>query len=198
MAVCNREKEVTMDREVKINRSAVPLTLQVVAAIVLIKLFASVITTALLVFTNRVMTGWIVLGLGFLSLVEIIMLGVVLVNMTIHWLGRKYELRGRHLAVTEQFITVNEKMYELTNLRSVDLKQSWFGRYFKYGDIELAFAMPGEPLTVTLYDVHLPQKTESIFEAILDENSRAPQPYYQEEVAMPRPAYRGTPASQAH
>lgn len=64
-------------------------------------------------------------------------------TVSFHWIGKSYQVTKKHLVQREGIINCIEKIYDLNNVRSVTINQSFLGRWFRFGDILIETSAPG-------------------------------------------------------
>ncbi len=87
--------------------------------------------------------------------------------ITLKWIGSFGYMVGHHLVIHRGIVTVDEKVYELNNLRTIAVEQGVLGRWFNYGDIMLTIAQAGVQEQVRLVGIADPRKYEKQFEQFL-------------------------------
>jgi membrane protein YdbS with pleckstrin-like domain len=95
-----------------------------------------------------------------------IFITVVLLRTVLNWLGTSYLISGHHLLTHQGIYSVTEKVYELEQLKAVDVHQDWLGRRFHYGTITLALSAHGYNERIELYDIAEPDKYEQVLAAV--------------------------------
>ena len=80
------------------------------------------------------------------------------------WAGRAYYLSGHHLFERLGLVNITETTYELSQVKSVIVHQSWLGRRFNYGTIKLSFAGSDKQQEIMLRDVNNPMKYKRYFD----------------------------------
>lgn len=99
-----------------------------------------------------------------------IVISSVVVQLFAHWAGRSYYITGSHLIQRLGLINITETTFELSQLKSVVMKQGWFGRRFNYGTITLAFTFAAygeEQGGVTLHEITNPHRYKQYFDQYL-------------------------------
>ena len=88
-----------------------------------------------------------------------------IIQLFSQWAGQSYFLHGHHLVERLGLVNITEKTYELSQVKSVEMRQTWFARRFNYGTIKLSFASASKkPQEVILADVTNPMKYKSYFD----------------------------------
>lgn len=95
-----------------------------------------------------------ILFLLFANTVKYLFLSALIVQMFGDWVGRAYYLSGHHLIERLGLVNVTETTYELSQVKSVIVKQSWLARRFNFGTIVLSFAGGGKEKEVVLRDIN--------------------------------------------
>ena len=94
----------------------------------------------------------------------------VVIQLFTQWAGRSYYITGSHLIQRLGLINITETTFELSQLKSVVMKQGWLGRRFNYGTITLAFTFAAygeEHGGVTLHEVTNPHRYKQYFDQYL-------------------------------
>lgn len=80
-----------------------------------------------------------------------------------HWVGNSYHITKEHLVHRKGIINCIEKIYDLDIIRSVSIQQSWLGKIFKYGTVNIEIsASGGYTDQVILFGVSNPQQYEKM------------------------------------
>lgn len=79
------------------------------------------------------------------------------------WVGNSYHITPKHLIHHEGILNCIEKIYDLDIVRSISIQQSWLGKIFKYGTVNIEIsASGGYTDQVTLSGVSKPQQYEKM------------------------------------
>ncbi len=79
------------------------------------------------------------------------------------WVGNSYFITEKHLVRHEGILNCIEKIYDLNIVRSISIQQSWFGKIFKYGSVNIEISASGGYTDhVTLSGVSNPQQYEKV------------------------------------
>ncbi len=79
------------------------------------------------------------------------------------WVGNSYHITPRHLVHHQGIMNCIEKIYDLDIVRSVSIQQSWLGKIFRYGTVNIEIsASGGYTDQVTLFGVTNPQQYEKM------------------------------------
>ncbi len=79
------------------------------------------------------------------------------------WVGNSYQITKRHLVHNMGIMNYTEKIYDLNIIRSISIQQSWIGKIFKYGTVNIEIsASGGYTDKVTLFGVPNPQQYENM------------------------------------
>ncbi len=97
---------------------------------------------------------------------------VMLLFVTLHWLTTNYYITREHVIRYAGIMSVDEHIFELSHLRSVELHQSWFGRLCHYGNITLRFAVSGYHEDLTMREIAYPK----LYERALKKHIREKKP----------------------
>jgi len=84
-------------------------------------------------------------------------------TVVFRWLGRSYHITQKHLVQREGIMNCVEKIYDLDIIRSVSIQQSWIGRIFRFGTVNIDIsASGGYTDQATLSGVSDPQQYEKM------------------------------------
>jgi uncharacterized membrane protein YdbT with pleckstrin-like domain len=97
-----------------------------------------------------------------LVLKALILVGLIIRSST-SWTQHSYYLTERQLIHRRGIANIEEKVYELDNIRHVRLIQDFIGRQFDFGHIELLVATAGLTETITLADLKNPEHFKNVF-----------------------------------
>lgn len=79
------------------------------------------------------------------------------------WVGNSYQITRRHLIHSMGIMNCTEKTYDLNIIRSISIQQSWVGKIFNYGTVNIEIsASGGYTDQVTLFSVPTPKKYENM------------------------------------
>jgi uncharacterized membrane protein YdbT with pleckstrin-like domain len=81
-------------------------------------------------------------------------------SVLLHWLNRKYYFETTHLIVRKGIFKTTERIYDLTNLKSVVVTQGILGKIFHYGTISIEITSPGLTEEADLTEIPHPHKIE--------------------------------------
>jgi membrane protein YdbS with pleckstrin-like domain len=87
----------------------------------------------------------------------------VLIRAATSWTQHSYYLTERQLIHRRGIATIDEKIYELDNIRHVHLHQDFLGRQFDFGHLELLVATAGLTETIRLTDLKNPEHFKNVF-----------------------------------
>lgn len=94
----------------------------------------------------------------------------LILNVTLAWANNVYYMNGegKHLIKRTGIINIKEDVYEFNTVRSLTVNQSWLGRIFHYGDVELkTSASGGYQVIVSINGIQNPQKYEEMIKQCL-------------------------------
>ncbi|MBI4038733.1 PH domain-containing protein [Candidatus Daviesbacteria bacterium] len=84
-------------------------------------------------------------------------------SIVFRWVGNSYFITQKHLVRHEGIINCIEKIYDLDIIRSISIQQSWLGKIFRYGSVNIEIsASGGYTDQVTLNGVTNPQQYEKM------------------------------------
>lgn len=105
-----------------------------------------------------------VLFLLLAHLTTYFLITVMVIKLFAGWTGRAYYLSGHHLIERLGLINITQTTYELSQIKSVIVYQSWLARRFNYGTIKLSFAGSGEQQKITMCDITDPMRYKQYIE----------------------------------
>jgi len=101
--------------------------------------------------------------LTFLHLVKTTLQVWGISAIVFRWVGNTYHITDKHLVHHEGIINCIEKIYDMDIIRSISIQQSWLGKIFKYGTVNIEIsASGGYTDQVTLGGVSNPQQYEKM------------------------------------
>lgn len=84
-------------------------------------------------------------------------------TIVFQWVGNSYHITPKHLVHHQGIMNCIEKIYDLDIVRSISIQQSWLGKIFKYGTVNIEIsASGGYTDQVTLFGVSNPQQYEKM------------------------------------
>jgi membrane protein YdbS with pleckstrin-like domain len=90
-------------------------------------------------------------------------LAILVMRAATNWTQHSYYLTERQLLHRRGIVNIEEKVYELDNIRHVRLIQDFIGRQFDFGHLELLIATAGLTETIRLTDLKNPEHFKSVF-----------------------------------
>ena len=106
------------------------------------------------------MTAYI---LTFLHLAKTVLQVWGISAIVFRWIGNSYYITEKHLVHHEGILNCLEKIYDLDIVRSISIQQSWLGKLFKYGSVNIEIsASGGYTDQVTLNGVTNPRQYEKM------------------------------------
>jgi predicted membrane protein len=90
------------------------------------------------------------------------------------WAVTQYYLSQHQLIKYVGFLHSDEKFYELGDVRSIELRQSWLGKIVNYGTITINFSSSGFHEIVHMNGIYDPKKYERILRQYLVQDSTLP------------------------
>lgn len=145
--------------------SVVVIVLRLLAALFLLDTVLALLIVGFFALNNA--HDWHNSYILFLLLAQTIKYFVVtalIIQLFSEWAGRAYYLAGHHLIERLGLVNITETTYELSQVKSVIVKQSWLARRFNYGTIQLSFAGGGKEKEVTLRDINNPMAYKQYFD----------------------------------
>jgi len=95
--------------------------------------------------------------------VKNILLTYLLISLVIGWISTLYFVAAGHLIRQRGVLHIKESVFQLTDIESVMLNQSWLGRIFDFGDVTITFVVARQREEVILYAINHPQRYEQLF-----------------------------------
>lgn len=84
-------------------------------------------------------------------------------SIVFRWVGNSHRITPKHLVQREGIMNCVEKIYDLDIVRSVSIHQSWIGKIFRYGTVNVEIsASGGYTDQATLSGVSDPQQYEKM------------------------------------
>lgn len=148
-----------------LQRSAIVIALRLLAILFMLDVIYAVIIVGFLGLND--LHEWhnsYVLFLLLAQIVKYLLLSVLVIRLFVDWAGRSYYLSGHHLIERIGLITITETTHELSQVKSVVVKQGWLGRRFNYGTIRLSLAGSDEQNEVKLTEINNPYKYKQYFD----------------------------------
>ena len=93
-----------------------------------------------------------------------VLISYVIIRLFAESAGRAYYLAGHHIIERIGLMNITETTYELSQVKSVVVKQSWLGRRFDYGTIGLSFAGSTKQQEIVIRDIRNPMKYKEYFD----------------------------------
>lgn len=141
-----------------------PLALISRMTIIIFLVDAGMALALLLLATLPGLTGRFLFALAAVMLIlKSLVLIVLIIRASTAWTQHTYYLTERQLIHRTGIANIDEKVYELDNIRHVRLMQDFVGRQFDYGHIELLIATAGLTETVKLDDLKSPEHFKNVF-----------------------------------
>lgn len=105
-----------------------------------------------------------ILLLWLTSIVKYLMITGITIKIFAQWAGRNYFVRGHHMVERLGLINITEVTHELSQVKSVIVRQTWLGRRFNYGTVKLDFAGSSPAEEVIIRDITDPAKYRKYFD----------------------------------
>jgi uncharacterized membrane protein YdbT with pleckstrin-like domain len=96
--------------------------------------------------------------------VKYVFISTLVIRLFADWCGHTYYLAGHHLIERIGLINITETTYEMSQIKSIIIQQSWFGRRFNFGTIKLTFAGAGKDQSIIVRDINNPTKYKEYFD----------------------------------
>ena len=134
------------------------LVLFVVDTLFAILLLASVI--------GFVPADWIAGYASFLWIVytvKFIFLTYLIIKLVVEWVGTLYYVANGHLIRQRGVLNTTETVFQLSDIDSAVMSQSWLGRMWNFGSVTVEFSVAFRKESVYLHAINDPQKYEDLF-----------------------------------
>jgi uncharacterized membrane protein YdbT with pleckstrin-like domain len=92
-----------------------------------------------------------------------LLLTYAIVKMVIDWVGTLYYVTNGHLIRQRGMLHITETVFQLADIDSAVMSQSWLGRMFNFGDVTIEFTVARQKEFVNLYAINDPQRYEDLF-----------------------------------
>ncbi len=99
---------------------------------------------------------------------KFVLIAMVVIRLFADWAGRTYYLSGHHLIQKLGLVNITETTFELSQLKSLTVKQGWLGRRFNFGTVGLTFSAYGDQQSVTLREINNPYRYKKYFDDYLE------------------------------
>ncbi len=140
--------------------ATVLITLDIIYAVLNFILLRSFFLNHELPFNLHIYTAYI---LTFLHILKTVLQVWGISSLVFRWIGNSYFITEKHLVHHEGILNCLEKIYDLDIVRSISIQQSWLGKVFRYGSVNIEIsASGGYTDQVTLNGVSNPQQYEKM------------------------------------
>lgn len=85
----------------------------------------------------------IFLLLAFLHVGKSVLQIFFITTVILRWNGKSYQISRKQLIKREGTFTIKEKIFDLNNIRSVTVHQSFLGKFFHFGDVVIETSASG-------------------------------------------------------
>lgn len=103
--------------------------------------------------------SYIVFILAGLHLGKSVFQIIFVLKIVMKWVGSSHYIFEQHLIKREGILNVEEKTFDLDNIRSITINQGLLGKFFKYGDIIIEISAPGDYMDkIILTDLANPEQ----------------------------------------
>ena len=86
---------------------------------------------------------FVVLLLAFIHVFKSVIQIFFIISTILHWRGKSFFLTEKHLVKHQGIFSIQEKVYDLNNIRSVTIKQSFLGKIFHFRDVIIETSASG-------------------------------------------------------
>jgi hypothetical protein len=106
----------------------------------------------------------VVAVLWFIHLIKFFIQVVIVDQIVAKWATTVYYVTDNYLIRYKGAVSVNEHIFDLHNLKTMTIQQSWLGKMVNYGDIFLCFTASTYQEEVTIVGINDPKKYEQYFQ----------------------------------
>ncbi len=99
---------------------------------------------------------YFVLFLWALHTAKYILITILLLRTTLEWIGTSYVIEGQQLVADNGVYARNERLYDISKIKKINVHQDWLGRLLRFGNITLELSSSGYNETLELHDVRHP------------------------------------------
>lgn len=145
-----------------INFSLAPVMMRLLCGVFLIETSYVLALVTYLALRPPITITTAVLVLWVLQTIKFLVLAWLLLKIITSWAGQGAFLSGAMLILHRGVISAEEKVLELSQLRSVTVRQGWVGRRLNFGTLNLSFGRLGSSLDIQLVGVHQPDKYKDV------------------------------------
>lgn len=166
---------IDLPRGTHLRPSVVPLLIRTVALLFLIETaYAILLAVATLAPAEAELYPTITGVLWVVSTIKFIAEITLLTGMIATWAHTAYYLSDKQLVRFSGIVKIDEKIFDLINLKSVELHQGWWGRIFDYGHLDLLIASSGTQETIRIRNIKDPKMYERGLRAFLSQQAPPP------------------------
>ena len=160
-----KDSEDNLDTIEHLQPSVLVVALRLLGALFMLDIVY--LTVLLGFFTLNDLHDWHTAYVVFLVLVhtaKFLIMAFLVIQLFSQWAGRNYYIHGHHLIERLGLVNITETTHELSQVKSVVVKQTWLGRRFNYGTIKLNFAGSAPVEEVMLRDITNPMRYKKYFD----------------------------------
>ena len=95
--------------------------------------------------------------------VKTIFLTYLIITQVISWISTLYYVQNEHFIRQRGVFHIKETVFQLHDIESVHLNQSWLGKLFNFGDVIVTFLIARQKEEVNLYAINHPEIYEDLF-----------------------------------
>ncbi len=90
-----------------------------------------------------------------------------LIGFLLTWESQTYYISGHHFIERSGIVSINERIYELKNIRKVEIEQNWLSQILNYGTLIVIFSVGSNLQTVRIPGVAAPRNYGVLLERYL-------------------------------
>jgi len=156
------QAEEILSEPILIPRNPLALISRIVLLVFMIDVGTALVLVTIASFPG--LTGKLLFAMAALAMiVKTGILIALILRASTSWTSQSYYLTERQLIHRTGIANIDEKVYELDNIRHVHLIQDALGRQFDFGHLELLVATAGLTETIRLSDLKNPEHFKNIF-----------------------------------
>jgi uncharacterized membrane protein YdbT with pleckstrin-like domain len=95
--------------------------------------------------------------------VKYVLLTYTILKLVVDWTSTLYYVAEGHLIRQRGVLHTTETVFQLADIDSAVMSQSWLGRMLNFGDVTVEFTVARQKEFVNLYAINDPQRYEDIF-----------------------------------
>lgn len=147
-----------------IRRSLVVLGIRIFLLLFIVDTFFAILLGASVVgFVPANLTAGYAVLLWIVYTLKFFFLTYLIIRLVVDWFSTLYYVTGGHLVRQRGVLNTTETVFQLTDIDSAVMSQSWLGRLCNFGDVTVEITVAREKEFVILYAINDPQRYEDLF-----------------------------------